>query len=473
MVIGRSDEITTLRNALEDDQSHFIAVYGRRRIGKTFMIREAYGYRFTFQHAGIYKGTRAEQLFGFKASLKDAGMDLPADFRNWLEAFEALKDLIRQSNEKKKVIFIDELSWMDTARSDLIKALENFWNGWASARKDIVMIVCTSATSWMISRIIHNKGGLYNRLTEKIRLREFCLAECEEYVKSRNIVLNRAQIMEYYMIFGGVPYYWSFISPGQSITQNVDRILFAEDAPLEDEFEYLYAAIFRNPKKYIEIIKTLGTRKAGMTREEIIQYSGLNNSGDLTDKLEELINCGFIRKYYSLGKEKKDALYQLIDNYTLFYYQFIEGQSPDTHFWANQINTPKINTWKGLAFERACLKHIEQIKAGLGITGVLTEVHSWRCEQDPDRGILGSQIDLLISRRDQVINLCEIKYSESEYILSAAEDARIRRRISDLMLGTGTKCAIFPTLITPYGLVPNSYAGNIQSVITMTDLFRL
>ena len=472
MIIGRSNEIATLRNAMGDDQSHFIAVYGRRRIGKTYMIREAYGYRFTFQHAGIYKGTRTEQLYGFKASLKEAGMEVAADFGNWLEAFEALKDLIRQSSEKKKVIFIDELSWMDTAKSDLIRALENFWNGWASARTDIVLIVCTSATSWMISRIIHNKGGLYNRLTERIRLGEFCLAECEDYVKSRSIALNRAQIMEYYMIFGGVPYYWSFIKPGQSIAQNVDRVLFAEDAPLADEFEYLYAAIFRNPKKYIEIIKTLGTRKAGMTREEIIYNSDLKNSGDLTDKLEELINCGFIRKYYSLGKEKKDALYQLIDNYTLFYYQFIAGCSPDTHFWANKINTPKTNTWKGLAFERVCLKHIEQIKAGLGITGVLTEVHSWRCEQDSKKGTYGSQIDLLISRRDQVINLCEIKYSESEYILSSAEDSRIRRRVNDLRVGTGTKCAIFPTLITPYGLVQNSYAGNIQSIITMNHLFQ-
>ena len=471
MIIGRDKEVKLLQNAVTDDKSHFIAVYGRRRIGKTFLIREAFNYRFTFQHAGLSEGGMKEQLFAFQASIKDAGGDSSKKRKNWLEAFEDLKDLIRNSRERKKIIFIDELSWMDTQNSDLMMALENFWNAWASGRKDVILIVCASATSWMISKVVHNKGGLYNRLTEQIKLGTFSLAECEKYVRSIGLPLTRIQILQYYMIFGGVPFYWTFLKKGMSPAQNVDAILFARNAPLKDEFRYLYASIFRKPENYIKIVETLGKKKVGMTREEIIESTKLANSGDLSIKLEELESCGFIRKYNAYGMKKKNALYQLIDNYTLFYYQFLEKDPSDEHFWTNQINTPLINTWAGLAFERVCMEHVNQIKNKLGISGVISDINSWFCKQDLNSGLFGCQIDLLIVRKDQVINLCEIKYSASDYTLTAEEDAGIRRKISDLQISTKTKYAIYPTLITTYGLVENSYSLNIQNVVTMDDLF--
>lgn len=471
MIIGRDKEVKLLQNAVTDDKSHFIAVYGRRRIGKTFLIREAFNYRFTFQHAGLSEGGMKEQLFAFQASIKDAGGDSSKKRKNWLEAFEDLKDLIRNSRERKKIIFIDELSWMDTQNSDLMMALENFWNAWASGRKDVILIVCASATSWMISKVVHNKGGLYNRLTEQIKLGAFSLAECEKYVRSIGLPLTRIQILQYYMIFGGVPFYWTFLKKGMSPAQNVDAILFARNAPLKDEFRYLYASIFRKPENYIKIVEALGKKKVGMTREEIIESTKLANSGDLSIKLEELESCGFIRKYNAYGMKKKNALYQLIDNYTLFYYQFLEKDPSDEHFWTNQINTPLINTWAGLAFERVCMEHVNQIKNKLGISGVISDINSWFCKQDLNSGLFGCQIDLLIVRKDQVINLCEIKYSASDYTLTAEEDAGIRRKISDLQISTKTKYAIYPTLITTYGLVENSYSLNIQNVVTMDDLF--
>lgn len=472
MIIGRDDEIRILRNALNDDSSHFIAVYGRRRIGKTFLVREAYNYRFTFQHAGLSEGDLKEQLFEFESSIKDAGGNPDYKRKNWLEAFEDLKDLIRTSSEKKKVIFIDELSWMDTQNSDLKIALENFWNGWASGRKDIVLIVCASATSWILSNIVHSKGGLYNRLTEQIALFPFSLSECEQYVKESGLAFSREQILQYYMVFGGVPFYWTFLKKGQSITQNIDSTLFEKNAPLRDEFKFLFASIFKRPEQYIKIVKALGKKKIGMTRDEIIESTGLPNSGDLTGKLEELESCGFIRKYNSYGMKKKNALYQLIDNFTLFYYQFMENGTTDEHFWSNQINTPVVNTWYGLAFERVCFEHIIQIKSSLGISGVMTDICSWVCKSNPDLGIQGSQIDLLIVRKDQVINLCEMKYSNTEYTINKKDDSDIRRKVSDLRAGTKTKYAIFPTLITTYGLLDNGYSGNIQSVIIMDDLFK-
>ena len=472
MIIGREKELGILKRANEDSESHFIAVYGRRRIGKTFLVREAYGNRMTFQHSGLYNGSMQEQLFAFEASIKDCGGVVSNKTKNWLMAFEVLKDLIRNSTEPKKIIFIDELSWMDTQNSDLMIALENFWNGWASARKDIVLIVCASATSWMLSKVIHNKGGLYNRLTEQISLDSFTLGECEEYVKAQGLVFNRNQILQYYMIFGGVPYYWSFLQKGLSLSQNIDRILFGKNAPLKEEFKYLYAAIFKNPTIYIKIIEALATKKVGMTREEIISSAQIINSGDLSAKLEELESCGFIRKYNSFGTKKKNAIFQLIDNFTLFYYQFLIEEPNDEHFWSNQINTPRINTWSGLAFERVALKHVEEMKAKLGISGIYTEINSWYCKRDIDKGIKGSQIDLMIIRKDQVINLCEMKYSDSEYIITEKTDKSIKDKINDLINVTKTKYSIHPTMVTTYGIVDNSYSNNIQAVITLDDLFK-
>ena len=471
MLIGRKKEINLLHEIQNDDRSHFLAIYGRRRVGKTFLIREAFDYRFAFQHAGLSDSGMKGQIFAFVSSLKDAGYEVKKQPKNWLEAFEYLKDLIRKSSEKKKIIFIDELSWMDTPKCDLMVALENFWNGFASARKDIVLIVCASATSWMLSKVVHNKGGLYNRLTEQIHLRTFCLGECEEYVKNSGLAFNRNQILQYYMIFGGVPYYWGFLKKGLSLSQNIDRILFEKDAPLRDEFKYLYASVFKKPENYVKIIEALGTKKVGMTREEIINAAKISNSGDLTTKLEELESCGFIRKYYAFGMKKKNAIYQLMDCFTLFYFKFLKSQPTDEHFWTNQINTPLVNTWMGLAFERVCMEHIEQIKVKLGISGVLTEVNSWYCKADLDNGVFGSQIDMLIVRKDQVINLCEMKYSQSEYTITEKVDRNIRNKINDLITVSGTKYAIYPTIITTYGLVENSYSQEVQSVVTMDDLF--
>jgi len=460
-----------LHEAYESDESCFVAVYGRRRVGKTYLIRESLEGKITFQHTGYYKGKLDDQLYEFGASLREHGLRDFGRPKNWLEAFELLKDLLRNSKDKKKVIFLDELSWMDTRHSNFLMALEGFWNGWASARKDILLIVCGSVTSWMLKKVVHNKGGLYNRLTFKIHLRPFLLKECEKYLNAAGIIMNRHQILQAYMILGGIPYYWSFLEKGKSLPQNIDIMFFADDAKLEDEFEYLYASLFENPEVYIRIVTALGRKKPGMTREELLTATGAADSGSFSTKLEELEKCGFIRTYNEYGKIQRNRLYQLIDNYTLFYFKFLAKKPSDPHFWTNQTDTSAINAWCGLAFERVCLQHIDQIKAALGIAGVLTETNAWSCKSDPDRGIHGSQIDLLIVRRDQVINLCEMKYSDKKYTITRKVDEEIREKAGDFRTVTKTAYAIHPTIVTPYGLVDNAYSGNIQFVITADELF--
>lgn len=471
MLIGRIKEQKELEEAYRADESRFIAVYGRRRVGKTFLIRESLKGSFTFQHTGYYGGKLSDELFEFCASLREYGLRDFSRPGNWLEAFELLKDLIRSSAKKRKVIFLDELSWMDTRSSDFVMALEGFWNGWASARKDILLIVCGSVTSWMLSKIIHNKGGLYNRLSCRIHLQPFSLKECEAYVQSRNIVMNRHQILECYMIMGGIPYYWSFLEKGQSLPQNIDRIFFAKDAPLGQEFAYLYAALFRKPEPYIKIVSALGKKKAGMTREELLQATHLADSGIFSTRLEELENCGFLRKYRRYGMKERNAVYQLLDNFTLFYYKFLEDRPTDERYWSNQVNMPRVNAWCGLAFERVCLEHVSQMKQALGISGVLSEEYSWACKADSANGVYGSQIDLMIVRKDQVVDLCEMKFSGRTYAVTKKDAEDIRRKSADLLSITGTRYSIHTVLVTPFGMADGSYGGNIQNVITTDDLF--
>lgn len=479
-MIGRSNEVKYLQSLKNEEESQFIAVFGRRRIGKTYLIRESFGYEFTFQHTGLSpdekqssKSQKAQQLEKFSESLKEAGYSVEGELTSWAEAFNALKEVIKKSEEKKKVIFIDELSWMDTKDSGLIAELEYFWNSWVTARKekDVILIVCASATYWIMDKIVNDRGGLHNRLTGHIYLKPFTLKECEEYLKAANILLNRHQIIQCYMIMGGVPYYWSLLKKGKSLPQNIDDLFFAENAPLKNEYDNLYRALFKKPEQYVRIIEALSTENQGISREEICKKTGISGSGELSRKLMELEECGFIRRYVPAGYKEKNAVYQLIDNYTLFYLRFLKKNGFDENFWKIQNNSPEVNAWSGVAFERVCLEHVTQIKAALGISGVHTEVNAWKCKADSKKGLQGSQIDLLIVRKDQVINVCEMKYSKSEYRVDAAFNKDMRRKISDFLIDSKTKYAIHPTLITTYGVVENEYSTELQSVITGDELF--
>ena len=479
-MIGRIEEKKMLQSLLEEEESQFIAVYGRRRIGKTYLIRESFNYHFVFQHTGISNlsigngSKKRAQLDKFEESLAEAGYQCPKHLESWDDAFNGVKEIIRHSEERKKVIFIDELSWMDTKDSGLISALESFWNGWACARKekDIILIVCASATYWIIDEIVNAKGGLHNRLTGQIHLAPFSLHECEEYAKARGIIFSQHQLLQCYMILGGVPYYWSLLKKGKSLPQNIDKLFFKENASLENEYNNLYRALFNKPDQYLRIIEALSKAKKGITRDEISKATGIASSGDLSKKLTELENCGFIRIYTPFGYKQRGLIYQLIDNFTLFYHQFLKKKTYDENEWQNLSNTPAIMAWSGTAFERVCLQHIPQIKVALGISGVHTEVNTWQCIADPDAGIYGYQIDLLIVRKDQIINLCEMKYSQSDYIVTAAFHRDLNRKISDFKTKTGTKYAIHPTLVTTYGVLNNAYSGELQAVITADDLFR-
>lgn len=471
MLIGRTEEQDELRTAYNSEYSEFVAVYGRRRVGKTFLIRETFDYKFTFSHTGLSKKNTKAQLQNFQSSLKAQGMVKAPLPENWFEAFDMLAVLLSRSEDKRKVVFIDEMPWMDAPRSSFLTALEHFWNGWASARKDILLIVCGSATSWIINKIINNHGGLHNRLTYRIQLSPFTLNECEQYSQYLHLEMNRKQILECYMIMGGIPFYWSKLKRGKSLAQNIDWLFFAHNGELRDEFSHLYASLFNHPEPYIEIIHLLGKKKIGMTRNEIVKLWKKGSNGKLTTILKDLESCGFIRKYHSIGKKNKNAIFQLIDNYTLFYFKFIEDNLVnDEQYWTKIHDTPTFSVWSGLAFERVCLLHTRQIKEKLGIGGVISSEYAWQVAAAEEH--LGTQVDLLIDRNDDVINLCEMKYSKVAFSIDSDYDEALQQRRALFKSETKTQKAVHLTMITSSGLVRNAYSSDIQNQITSDDLFK-
>lgn len=472
MIIGREKELKILNNAYNDEYSQFVVVYGRRRVGKTFLVREAFDYKFTFQHSGIANASREIQLEEWTKSLQKAGLKVSEKPKNWFDAFSLLDELISRSRAKRKVVFIDELPWMDTQSSNFVSALEHFWNAYASARKDVLLIVCGSATSWIVDNIVHNHGGLHNRLNHKINLRQFTLHECEMYVRYKKMSMQHRQIMECYMVLGGVPYYWSLLKREESLSQNIDRLFFSDDGELKWEFDALYLSLFKHPEAYIDVVNALGSKRAGMTREQIICECGLSDNGKLTKVLNDLEHCGFIRKYTKIGNTTKDSLFQLVDFYTLFYYKFVkENKRADVHFWSKNMSSPIYNNWCGLAFERLCLAHVEQIKRALGIDGIMSNEYSWNIRKTDEH--YGAQIDLLIDRSDNAINLCEMKYSAGEYVLEEKEERNIINRREVFVRETHTNKAIHLTLITNIGLARNTYSDVFQNVVTADALFAM
>lgn len=472
MLIGREREQQKLHDAYKSTSSEFVAVYGRRRVGKTFLVRETLGQKFTFAHAGLANADKKSQLKAWTESLKEFGLIVAKPPKTWIDAFGLLKDVIRNSKSRKKVVFIDEMPWMDTQHSGFVSALEHFWNGWVSGRKDVLLIVCGSATSWIINNVIKNHGGLHNRVTAKIHIKPFSLHECEEYAKDKGLAMPRRQILECYMVMGGVPFYWTFLKRGKSLAQNIDEIFFNPEGSLWGEFEELYASLFKNPDRYVNIVTTLASKQTGMTREELLKEGKMTNSGNVTKALNELENCGFIRKYSPLGRKERGAVYQLVDFYTLFYFKFIHGnKNQDTHFWILIQETPQYYTWCGLAFERVCFNHVEQIKSALGIEGVLSNVYSWRSKAESPKE-RGAQIDMLIDRNDQVITLCEMKYSKRRFTIDADYDDVLLYKVEKFRKETATKKAVHIALVTTVGLTQNEYYDDVQNIVEMNQLFE-
>ena len=472
LLIGRQDEINRLEQCLKEPTAQLIILYGRRRIGKTFLITEFFDGRFDFKLTGAYDESKEVQLRHFAEELSDhlrQQVDPPQD---WPAAFRLLRNYLSSlPKEEKHIVFFDEMPWLDTMRSGFLPAFEFFWNDFGSSMHNLVFIVCGSASSWMTKNIAQNKGGLFNRQTCSLYLRPFTLAETEQYLFSKNITWSRYDIAECYMAMGGIPFYLSLLSPDKSPADNMDNLFFRKRSELWNEFNQLYRTLFSNSEKYIQIVETLSTKRSGLTRKEIVQKTGIPENGKLSEMLNDLVNSDFVRTEPCFGKKQNESVYQLKDYYSWFYFKFIkDAPGRDEHFWRNFYQSPAKSVWCGLTFEQVCKDHIPQIKQKLGISGVLADVSSWRFKGNKEQS--GAQIDLLIDRKDHVINLCEIKYSEKEYVVDKETEMSLRNKIALFIEETKTKKSIQTTMITTYGIKPNQYSNLINTQVVLDDLFH-
>lgn len=476
-MIGRYSEIQQLNRLYEGNKSEFVAVYGRRRVGKTYLIDEAFEGRITFRHAGLSpadedsNGLLHLQLQHFYNSLTTQGMPECKKPENWLDAFVLLEKFLQDRDDgSRQLVFLDELPWLDTPRSGFIRALEAFWNTWACHRKNLMLVVCGSANSWIQNKLINNHGGLYNRVTCEIKLSPFNLHECEEFYENNGINMSRYDIVQSYMIFGGIPYYMGYINPSMSLAQNVDHLFFQKNAVLKDEYNRLFASIFTSPETVESIVELLYTKTAGYTRKEIVERIKTSDGGSLSKNLNALISSDFVVKYVPFSYGKREEHYKLIDPFCLFYLHFVKKQkSKNEQFWQQNTTAPSVVSWRGFAYENVCFNHINQIKYALGIPAVITESSAWSKKEDDTEG---SQIDLLISRNDNVINMCEIKYYSGEFKVDKAYYTKILGRQTMLANHISPKMSVHSTLITTFGLAKNEYSSAFTNVIVLDDLFR-
>lgn len=472
-LIGRKDECRRLDRCMSSDSSQLIVVYGRRRVGKTFLVNEYFENRFAFKLTGVYGQNKKAQLQNFTAELNRRSgkkFSIPSD---WTTAFENLREYTESlPDDQKQVMFLDELPWLDTKKSGFLPAFEFFWNDYACTKNNIVFVLCGSATSWMDEKITKNKGGLFNRQTCRIYLEPFKLHEVEKFLESRDISWSRYEIAECYMIMGGIPYYLNMLNNELSLRENIDLLFFRKKGELWDEFDHLYNTLFSNSEHYISVVEALSTKRGGLTRNELLKKTGSSAGGEFSKVLNNLVLSGFVSVSEFYGKKKKDTVYCLADYYSLFYFKYIKNKhGKDEHFWTNSIDNPSRRAWEGFTFEHLCRDHIKQIKQKLGIAGVLSDESVWFYRGDPDEGTSGAQIDLLIDRRDRVISLCEIKFSLNEYEIDRDYDMDLRNKISVFSSVTSCRKTIQPVIITTYGLRKNKYSGLISAQITLDDLF--
>lgn len=475
-LISRKQERQKLDYLLVSEKAELLSIIGRRRVGKTYLIRAHYKDKIVFEFTGTQRGKKKNQLKKFAQKLSEysnnpMGIKTPTD---WADAFSMLKIYLKNlaPSKDKPVVFFDEVPWIANRRSNFLDEFAYWWNDWAS-RQQIVVVLCGSAASWMMDKVVNNKGGLHNRITEHIHLQPFTLLEVKKYLQSLHIALDDYQILQLYMSIGGVPHYLQHIRRGESATQIINRLCFNKDGILRQEFNNLYAALYDNPERHISVIKALSTKWKGLTRKEIINLTNLSNGGGLTKVLNELLSSSFIMKIIPFGKSKKDTLYRLMDEYSLFYLTFIEGKrAGQKDIWLQSAREQNYKIWRGYAFENICIKHVDAIKKDLGISGIQTEISSYRGFSKLIGG--GVQIDMLIDRTDQCINLCEMKFYNDELVLTKEEAEKLRRRRARFQQISKTKKTIFNTIITTYGIHSNQYSlGQVDHCVTMEALFLL
>jgi uncharacterized protein len=472
-LIGREEEIKILQKTLQSKEAELVAITGRRRIGKTYLTNMVFQENMIFDVIGTQNAPNEEQLQNFINQLSqyhNSALPLKKP-GNWTEAFSMLRSYLQSiSLKQKKVLFFDELPWLAGQKSGFLSAFGYFWNSWAS-KQNLVIVICGSAASWMVQKVVNDKGGLHNRITQHLHLEPFTLAETKKFLESKEVFYDYYQIVQLYMAIGGIPHYLKAIDGTKSAIQNINTLCFTKNGLLYDEFNRLYASLFTHADMHVDIVRILVQKKQGMTRSEIASLSKTKNGGGLSNVLNELILSGFITEISPFGKKKKDKLFRLTDEYSLFYLQFMEANRPQgKDIWQYLSQTATFTAWSGYSFESICLKHIEPIKKAMGISGIYSTASSFYQKGNAEQE--GVQIDLLLDRNDHSINLFEIKFYNKPYTLTKEYAENLRQKLWRFQAITKTNKQINWVMLSSFGLVKNQYSlGLITNEFRLEDLF--
>lgn len=481
--IGREKELEILKTLLKSDEAQFLAIYGRRRVGKTYLISHFFHDKgLYFEITGIKNAKKETQLDNFAEEFTDKFFNGTRQKtpKSWQEAFTQLRRQVEIAAQSQKVIiFIDELPWFASKRSGFLPALDHLWNRYLSRLPNVILIVCGSATAWILKKIVNDRGGFYGRLTREIHLKPYSLAATEHFFKTKNIDLERKQIIELYLAFGGVPKYLNYVERGKSPAQIIQEVCFNPHGQLQSEFNRLFSSLFDNAETHLAIVQALASCWKGLTQGELLQMTGLKSGGGITEALRELQASGFISFISPIGNIKREGRYRLTDEYSLFYLTWIKpvleghvGNVSNSH-WLQIQNSPSYYAWAGYAFESLCLKHVDQIVQALGISGVSFKAGNWSFRPSNGDGVdFGAQVDLVLERADHCTNIFELKFSNSPFIITKEYEEKLRAKKECYRQVTKTKNTLFMTMITPFGVVENAqYFASVDNQLTMDALF--
>jgi AAA+ ATPase superfamily predicted ATPase len=468
--IAREKEAHILDRLWDSTEAELVALYGRRRVGKTFLVRSILGQRIPFfELTGVKDGSTRLQLDNFAKVLSRVfypGISV-APPKTWHQAFDMLVAAIdARPPDEKTTIFLDELPWLASPRSGLLQALDHAWNAELSRRPKVRLIACGSAASWMMKNVINAKGGLYNRVTRRVHLRPFSMLEAAAYLKSRGVRFTPMQMITTYLALGGVPYYLRLIEPELSAMQALHAVCLAPEAPLSDEFDRVFASLFEHDHEHQKIVKELAKHRYGVERKKLVKLLGKRSGGRLSNRMTELEASGFIRAFTPYGKDTRDTYYRLVDEFTLFCLRWMipvtrKGGGYTASGWQSQIRQPSWHSWAGYAFEGVCLKHADVLQDLLAFSEVPSQVGTWRHVPRGGRDGNGAQIDLLYDRDDGVLSLCEVKYRDGEYALDRGAARSLMHKLDVFQRRMKPRKRISLSLITSGSFRPNAWSQDL------------
>ncbi|MFH1831150.1 MAG: ATP-binding protein [Pseudomonadota bacterium] len=427
--VGRHNYLKKLENIWNQHKVGLISIYGRRRVGKTELIRVFSRNKAAWIFEAIEGENTASQIKHFLNQLSQFTKEpylRDLDYKDWPPVFDLLSNKIKQ--KKDLIVAFDELSWMAARKTKLISYIKYYWDKEWKYHPHLLLILCGSVASWMVKNVVRS-NALYGRISENILLDPLKPFEVAEFIGKKR---GKKEILEYLLSFGGIPKYLEEMDFNQSIQINIDRTCFSASGFFVDEADKIFYNQFKETHIYKQIVRCLS--ESSLPLKDISQKIKIPSGGGLKRYLDNLISAGIVDsindiRNFKLGKVPR---YYMIDELMRFHLQFVSpniSEIKHTHS-ASRFDKFTKNKWHpfmGNAFERFCLKHRYLIAQILGFDSKVTA-----CGSLLNNNRNGFQYDLVYLRSDGVVSLCEIKYLSDKPGTDLIKEMEAKLRVTDM-----------------------------------------